>query len=450
MPVIPMPMLVPERALHSLRHLARHLLAHRAVRRERVLPHAELRHLHLVRIRNDAAGVHVARSCDLREARAEQPARAALGRRNAAARAHGTSRARARRGRRLPRRTRWARPRRAASPRRGPAQLRGIGGGMSARREAEVHALPRREETRAASRPLRAPSSPSRSASADSPMPVVRSVRETTIDAALADALAHAAAATVSHGHPAHLARHAGEHRDPASLRVVEPEAGRGAVIVVEHARARGHHRLHEFVCRHLRGVELPETFLNLRDNRSSRTSSRPNSFAMAGRVRSSAVGPSPPVVMTAPVRSIASAHGRRDAIRVVAHGAAMHDLDADLRERAREEGGVGVDGEAEQQLVADGEQLYLHDESRVTSIGRIPALTIGYGHKRDENGHERRRLCFAVSVCVRLCPFYPYPIVSACVSGASRLAADRRGKWALLPAAAPLAAADRAAASRA
>ena len=39
-----------------------------------------------------------------------------------------------------------------------------------------------------------------------------------------------------------------------------------------------------------------------------------------------------------------------------------MHDLDADLRECAREIGRIRIDGEPEQQLVTDGDYLNLHD----------------------------------------------------------------------------------------
>ena len=88
---------------------------------------------------------------------------------------------------------------------------------------------------------------------------------------------------------------------------------------------------------------------------------SRPNSAAIDGLVRSSLVGPSPPVVITAPVRSSASRTAAAIASAVVAHGRRRDDLHADRRELAREVRGVGVDREAEQQLVADRDDFDVH-----------------------------------------------------------------------------------------
>ena len=68
-------------------------------------------------------------------------------------------------------------------------------------------------------------------------------------------------------------------------------------------------------------------------------------------------------MVITAPVRSIASRTAAAMSFGIVADRGAMHDLHADRCERAREIGGVGVDGEAEQQLVTDGENFYLARE---------------------------------------------------------------------------------------
>ena len=84
----------------------------------------------------------------------------------------------------------------------------------------------------------------------------------------------------------------------------------------------------------------------------------RPNSAAIDCLVMSSDVGPSPPVVITAPVRSSASPTARGDLLGVVADRRASHDVHADRRERAREVRGVRVDREAEEQLVADGDEL--------------------------------------------------------------------------------------------
>jgi len=72
----------------------------------------------------------------------------------------------------------------------------------------------------------------------------------------------------------------------------------------------------------------------------------RPNSSAIAGLVRSSE----------------RLADGAGDLARRVADGRAPRHLDADRGQLAREVGRVRVDREAEQQLVADRDDLYVHE----------------------------------------------------------------------------------------
>ena len=93
----------------------------------------------------------------------------------------------------------------------------------------------------------------------------------------------------------------------------------------------------------------------------SSNSSGVPKSSATTVLLMSSRVGPSPPVVSTAPVRTSASRTASRMASGSSPHAGAAHDAHADRRERARDFGAVGVDGEAEQQLGADGDELEVH-----------------------------------------------------------------------------------------
>ena len=105
-------------------------------------------------------------------------------------------------------------------------------------------------------------------------------------------------------------------------------------------------------------------------------TSGRSNASARLSCVRSSAVGPRPPVVSTAPVRASASRTALDDVVRRVTHGGAAHDAYAEVGEGARDVDGVGVHGESEQQLVADGDEFEVHERKlprppRVISRGR-------------------------------------------------------------------------------
>ena len=74
-------------------------------------------------------------------------------------------------------------------------------------------------------------------------------------------------------------------------------------------------------------------------------------------------MGPRPPVVITAPVRSRASRTADGDLVGFVANRGAADDLDALRRKRARDVGGVRIDREAEEELVTNGDQLDLSSE---------------------------------------------------------------------------------------
>ncbi len=77
----------------------------------------------------------------------------------------------------------------------------------------------------------------------------------------------------------------------------------------------------------------------------------------MASRVRSSGVGPRPPVLM---IRSdLPSAYeGVPDHLQPIRQGGPSHDLDAPCREFGSQVPGIGVARRAGRQLRADGDQL--------------------------------------------------------------------------------------------
>src|SRR5690349_2322471 len=91
------------------------------------------------------------------------------------------------------------------------------------------------------------------------------------------------------------------------------------------------------------------------------------------------------------------------DAIRIVTNGSAIHDLDADFRKCAREIGGVGIDGEAEQQLVTDGEDLYLHGGRRAggTSV-KCERLYTNHTNRYESNPSELNGVSHGVDLFLR------------------------------------------------
>ena len=98
----------------------------------------------------------------------------------------------------------------------------------------------------------------------------------------------------------------------------------------------------------------------------SSCTSSTPAAAAMASRVRSSAVGPSPPVATTTSARSIAVRNDGDVGLQVVGHGRVKGHRDAQLAQPLAEPLAVGVQPLAAGQLVANGNDFGTHKaESR-------------------------------------------------------------------------------------
>ena len=107
--------------------------------------------------------------------------------------------------------------------------------------------------------------------------------------------------------HLDHFGRHAGqaEHAArPARRAHFQIDARRRAVWIEDHAAAGGKHRLHSFCCgigRLRAGEHRPD----MREAPSVEQQFPPVAWASASRVRSSAVGPSPPVATTTSARSI-------------------------------------------------------------------------------------------------------------------------------------------------
>ena len=79
---------------------------------------------------------------------------------------------------------------------------------------------------------------------------------------------------------------------------VLDPEARRGAVRIRQHGRAARHLRLAPIDLGHLPAA-LREALLDRRDDAGSSSSGRPSASATTSRVRSSSVGPRPPVRIT-------------------------------------------------------------------------------------------------------------------------------------------------------
>ena len=93
----------------------------------------------------------------------------------------------------------------------------------------------------------------------------------------------------------------------------------------------------------------------------SSWTRSTPVAAAMASRVRSSAVGPRPPVATTKSARSIAARKTATLFVEVVADGGVESDVDAQLGEPLAEPLAIGVQPLAGGELVANGNDFGVH-----------------------------------------------------------------------------------------
>ena len=97
-----------------------------------------------------------------------------------------------------------------------------------------------------------------------------------------------------------------------------------------------------------------------------SSASVSPSASARPSRVRSSCVGPSPPVASTTAERARGLDECVADGGAVVGKHPGVAQRDAECGQLAAQEGGVRVDRLAEQQLTADREQLGVHHRGRV------------------------------------------------------------------------------------
>jgi hypothetical protein len=147
--------------------------------------------------------------------------------------------------------------------------------------------------------------------------------------------------------HAAHLARHAGEHRDPAAAAVLEPHAGGRAVAVDEGARALGEHRLLSVRRRHRAADARQPPLLERGEVLLVHAHAAPEQFGDGGLRQ--VVGGRPEAAggdhRAGAVEGVA--HGRGDLVGAVAHRRATDDAHAQGRELAREVRAVGVDGVA-------------------------------------------------------------------------------------------------------
>ena len=192
----------------------------------------------------------------------------------------------------------------APSPRARDPDVDGLGPGV--RRDDRVR-RPEQRFARAGRRP------------ADSPIPASRSVRLAIVraGAAVAESRQH-----LRLPDRAHLARRAGQGDDDPAVRSVDQPGGRGPVAVRQRLGRRDEPGLLEV---HLRDMAMP------RRDQSSRSQAsrsgidgrgpRPATAAIASRVRSSGVGPSPPVDTTRSARPSAVANASRDRVEVVGEG---------------------------------------------------------------------------------------------------------------------------------
>ena len=159
-------------------------------------------------------------------------------------------------------------------------------------------------------------------------------------------------------------------------------DARRRAVRIPHHAAAGGKHRL-QFVLRRHRpappGEHRPDVLQRL--GVESATAGR-SPAANASRVRSSAVGPSPPVATTTSARSIArrntSAHGSNSSptVRVEEHA------DAQFLQPLAEPLGVGVESLTAGDFVTDGEDFGVH-QAIVAPAGSSAPESRRFGRER-------------------------------------------------------------------
>ena len=160
----------------------------------------------------------------------------------------------------------------------------------------------------------------------------------------------------------AHLARDAGQHRDPPATLVLEPDPGRRTVIVAQLARASGQHGLLAVRGGHLALEDPLEPLLHpgevlLVEHHAATEQRSDRRLGQIVARRSEAAGRDHPA---GAVETIT--HGARDRGGRVTHRRPPRDLHPFGRERARQVRGVGVDRVAEQQLVADRDDFDVHE----------------------------------------------------------------------------------------
>ncbi len=159
--------------------------------------------------------------------------------------------------------------------------------------------------------------------------------------------------------HAAHLSRNAGEHRDPPAALILEPHAGRRPVAILELRRAHRHHRL-LLVRRGERTVESRPPAL-LHPAKVFLVELHSSAEQLGDRLLGEIVGGGAETARrddgAAALERLAD--GALDRRGRVADRRPAHDMHSNRRERSRRVRRVRVDGEAEEQLVADRHDLH-------------------------------------------------------------------------------------------
>jgi hypothetical protein len=179
---------------------------------------------------------------------------------------------------------------------------------------------------------------------------------------------------TWSREHRLQFVRRAGQHDEDLAV-LLDPEAGRGAVGVGQHLAALEAVGLLEIVFGHL-PAEGREAVGDVpaRSPDRARASGRARR-QLASRVRSSQVGPRPPVVITTSDRRPALAELRGDGVGLVGDRDVAREQRAAAAELRADEGEVAVGRQAEQELVAQGEQLVTQLRDRSARDGAWPEV---------------------------------------------------------------------------
>ncbi len=205
--------------------------------------------------------------------------------------------------------------------------------------------------------------------------------------------------------HAAHLTRHTGQHGDPTTTFVLEPDARRGAMPIVENRRTFRNERLLPIALWHRVTESLEPSRFEGAEYRIVHDHAAPEQFGDHG-LRAIVGGWSESAGRDHGAGAIERiAHGRRNQRGIVAGSGATHDADADGRQLTREMRRVGVDREAEQQLVADGDDFEVHARNlRECRAERLACLAESVnggarnsrgttdGHGRDADGTRTDR----------------------------------------------------------